>query len=269
MARLKAHRRVMKFLKKVLKGMFSMAENMEIPEQQNMFSPMEATSPFFSKSLDSGYNSTNSDRYTSPKGQKINMVWTKSKCENNLPSHEEEYDLGPFWLSAESEYWPCKKKTLEKVDINCRINTNEDFVKHVIKLVYNSFQDSYHRVDGTTDRLAGYIKHILSVHANESLVSNENQIFLCDKNPEWKVFITDVDSVHLDKTQDGILDLGDESSRLKLTAKQNSHTMHFDSKERRREMVLQKLNMKSRTKKMETCIAATNQNMSITFHFTE
>ena len=267
MARLKVHRRVMKFLKKVLKNMFIMAENMEIPEQQNMFSPMEAPSPFFSKSLDSGYNSTNSNKITSPKEQNNNMVWTKSKCQNNPPSHGEEYDLGPFWLSAESEYWPCKKKTLEKVDINCRINTNEDFLKQIIKLVYDSFQDSCHRVDGTTDHLVGYIKHILSVHTNESLVSNENQISLCDMTPEWEVFIIDVDNDH--KTHHGILDLVDESSRLKFTAKQNSHIMHFDSKERRREMVLQKLNMKRRTEKMETCIAAKNQNMFITFHFTE
>ena len=244
-----------------------MAENMEIPEQQNMFSSMETPSPFFSKSLDSGYNSTNSNKITSPKEQNNNMVWTKSKCQNNLPSHGEEYDLGPFWLSAESEYWPCKKKTLEKVDINCRINTNEDFVKHVIKLVYDSFQDSCHRVDGTTDRLAGHIKNILSVHTNESPVSNENQISSCDMKLDWKVSIIDVDNHH--KTQHSILDLDEESSRLRFTAKQNSHIMHFDLKERRREMVLQKLNMKSRTKKMETCIAATNQNMSITFHFTE
>jgi hypothetical protein len=253
----------------VLKDMFTMAENMEIPEQQNMFSPMEAPSPIFSKSLDSGYNSSNSNTVTSPKEQNNNMVWMKSKCQNNLPCHGEDYDLGPFWFSAESEYWPCKKKTLEKVDINCRINTNEDFLKHVIKLVYDSFQDSCHRVDGTTDHLVGDIKHILSVHTNESLVSNENQISLCDIKPEWEVFIIDVDNVHLDKTHHGILELGDESSRLRFTAKQNSHIMHFDSKERRREMVLQKLNMKRPTKKMETCIAATNQNMSITFHFTE
>ena len=249
--------------------MFIMAENMEIPEQQNMFSPMEAPSPFFSKSLDSGYNSTNSNKITSPKEQNNNMVWTKSKCQNNPPSHGEEYDLGPFWLSAESEYWPCKKKTLEKVDINCRINTNEDFLKQIIKLVYDSFQDSCHRVDGTTDHLVGYIKHILSVHTNESLVSNENQISLCDMTPEWEVFIIDVDNVHPDKTYHGILDLGDESSRLKFTAKQNSHVMHFDLKERRREMVLQRLNLKQRSKKMETCIATTNQDMSIKFHFTE
>ena len=246
-----------------------MAENMEIPEQQNMFSPMEAPSPLFSKSLDSGYNSLNSIKINSPKEQNNNMVWIKSKSQNNLPSHGEDYDLGPFWLSAESEYWPCKKKTLEKVDINCRINTTEDFLTHVIKLVYDSFQDSCHRVDGTTDHLVGNIKSILSVYTNETLVSNENQISSCDMTPEWEVFIIDVDNVHPDKTHHGILDLGDESSRLKFTAKQNTHIMYFDSKERRREMVLQKLNLKKRTKKTETCIAAENQNMSITFHFTE
>ena len=122
-------------------------------------------------------------------------------------------------------------------------------------------------MDGTTDHLVGYIKHILSVHTNESPVSNENQISSCDMKLDWKVSIIDVDNHH--KTQHSILDLDEESSRLRFTAKQNSHIMHFDLKERRREMVLQKLNMKSRTKKMETCIAATNQNMSITFHFTE
>lgn len=269
MARLKVRRRVVKFLKNVLKNMFTMAENMEIPEQQNMFSPMEAPSPFFSKSLDSGYNSSNTNRVTSRKQQNNNMVWIKSKYQNNLPCHGEDYDLGPFWLSAESEYWPCKKKTLEKVDINCRINTNEDFLKHVIKLVYISFQDSCHRVDGTLDHLVGNIKSILSVYTNEALASNENQISLCDMTPEWEVFIIDVDNVHPDKTYHVILDLGDESSRLKFTAKQNSHVMHFDLKERRREMVLQRLNLKQRSKKMETCIATTNQDMSIKFHFTE
>ena len=278
MARLKAHRRVMKFLKNVLKKMFALAENMEIPEQQNMFSPMEAPSPFFSKSLDSGYNSINTNKVTKPKEQNNNMVWIKSKCQNYLPRHDgEDYDLGPFWLSAESEYWPCKKKTLEKVDINCRINTNEDFLKHVIKLVYNSFQESSHRVDGTTDHLVGNIKSILSVYTNEALVSNENQISLCDMTPEWEVFIIDVGNAQkytkytdlMHKIHQGILDLGDESSRLKFTAKQNSHIMHFDSKERRRDMILQKLNLKRRTKKMETCITTRNQDISITFHFIE
>ena len=73
-----------------------------------------------------------------------------------------DFELESFWMSAESPYWPCKKKILQKVEVDCLMDADEHFLKRIIKLVYHSYQESSVRVDGTTNHISSHIENILT-----------------------------------------------------------------------------------------------------------
>jgi hypothetical protein len=250
--------------------MASLVENMDITEQ-NIWSPIEAPlPPIYTRPIDSGYNSTSLNKESKSIAVNNKMVYIRDKRKDNRLRMGLDYELASFWESAESPCWPCKKKTLQKVDVDCRLNTNEDFVKHMIKTVYHSYQDSCHSVDGSTDHISNVVENVLKSQTNESLLSNNNEIALFDINSAWTVHVCldaetkeDINSI----LNNDLLDLT-ETSRLKFTAKQTSHIMHLNHKQKLSGIMFGKLSLKRHSQRT-TCITASNDNLHLTFHFTE
>ena len=192
MAKFKAHRSFSRIVKNVLKSMTTMLEAMETPETNMMWSPIEAPVQLYTRTKDSGYISTSLNKESNPKiiseNNKITqarMKWKESGLHMGM-----DYELAAFWDSAESPYWPCRTKTLLKVEVDCLLDTNEDFVKHIIKTVYHFYQESCVHVDGTTDHVSEFLVDILKSQTNESLLSTNNEITLFDVNSSWNVQVT-------------------------------------------------------------------------------
>ena len=198
------------------------------------------------------------------------MGYTRGKRKDNMLRMETEYELASFWESAESPCWPCKKKTLQKVDVDCRLNTNEDFVKHMIKTVYHSYQDSCHSIDGSTDHISNAMENVLTSQTNESLLSNNNEIALFDINSTWTVHVRLDEETKEDLYSTSNNDLLDhtENSRLQFTAKQTSHIMHLDHKQKLSGIIFGKVSLKRHAQRT-TFITASNDNLHLKFHFTE
>ena len=105
-----------------------MIENME-PPATDIWPPIEVPKPNYT--MDSGYISNNFDKQSKPDPNNNKMVQTKLKSKDAKLQIGMEFDLASFWMSAESPYWPCKKKTLQKLNVDCLFDTNEDFLNHI------------------------------------------------------------------------------------------------------------------------------------------
>merc|ERR1719510_955577 len=219
--------------------------------------------------MDSGYISNKSDKESKNDHDTNNMVQTKLHSINTRCQIGMDFDLASFWKSAESPYWPCKRKILQKVEVNCLFDTNEDFLKRVIRLVYHSYQKTGTRIDGSTDHIARQVENILTDQTNESLVSSDNKINLFDVGSKWNAQVFTDDDFEKD-LQNKILNNKfncSETETLKFTAKQNSCIM--DKKSRMHELVFGKnCYIKQRLKK-STIITLCNDSLFVTFYFTE
>ena len=271
MARFKVGRSLARFLKKILKNMAFLVENMETPEA-NMWSPMDAPTPIYTGTMDSGYNSCtfkNSDK-TGPENNKMVQTRLKRK-ELRLCDANGDYDLTSFWISAESPYWPCRKKTLQKVDVNCIFDINEDILKRIIKTVYYSYQEACIKVDGTTDHIEKNMEDILTIESNDSFLPIDKKVSHFDSTISWKVRIcTEKEGDAKCSTSDSICDNVELSDRpmLRFTAKQNSHNMHLNPNGRMSGILLSRLYPKKDTQKT-TLVSASNGSLNLTFHFNE
>jgi len=250
--------------------MAAMVENMETAEQ-HIWSPIEAPlPPIYVSHLDSGYISTSLNKESKSNAVNNKMVQTRLKRKDNMLRMGLDYELAPFWESAESPCWPCKKKTLQKVEVDCMLNTNEDFVKHMIKTVYYSYQESCQRIDGNTDHISNDIKKLLTSQTNESLLSRNNEIALFDINSTWTVkvcFDVEMKEELHSTSSNNFLELT-ETSRLKFTAKQNSHNMHLNQKRRLSEIMFGSRCLKRHNQKT-TFVTASNDDLYLKFYFTE
>jgi len=270
MAKFKLHKNFARMIKKILKNMASMVENMETIDQ-NVWSPIEAAyPPIYTGTIDSGYISTilNKEIKISPANNE--MVTTRVKRKDNRLHMGLEYELASFWESAESPCWPSRRKTLQKVDVDCLLNTNEDFVKHMIKAVYYCYQDSCQRVDGGTEDISNDITKALTSQTNESLLSDNNEIALFDINSSWtvNVFLDDDRQEKLSSTMSNDLLDPAETSRLKFTAKQSSHNMHLNPQRKISEIMFGKRSLKGQSQNT-TFVTASNDDLYLKFHFTE
>ena len=256
----------LRFLKKIVRKLSVMFENME-PPATDLLLAIEAPAPIYTTAVDSGYISNKFDKQ-SKQDQDINnnMVQTKLNSKNTRCQIGMDFDLASFWTSAESPYWPCKRKTLQKLDVDCLYDTNEDFLKHVIRKVYYAYQKSAIRVDGTTDHIAKQIEDILTAQTNDSLVSSDNEIILFDVGSKWNAQVFTDDGFKKDvgnKIPNDKLSNSDTPS-LKFTSKTNSQ-----KKPSIHEIVFGKdCKLKQRLKK-STFINLCNDNLFLTFHFTE
>lgn len=269
MVKLKYYKNLSRVFKKILRNLSVMVENME-PLATDIWPPIDAPAPIYTMTMDSGYISNKSDKQ-SKKDQDINkMVQTKLYSKNTRCQIGMDFDLASFWMSAESPYWPCKRKLLQKLEVDCLFDTNEDFLKRVIRTVYHSYQKSGIRVDGSTDHIARQIENILTAQTNESLVSSDNEIILFDVASKWNAQVFTDEDVNKDlqnKIINNKLVSSNNTPTLNFTAKQNSHTMQ--RKRRISEIVFGKnCNIKERLKK-STFITLCNDNLFLTFHFTE
>ena len=139
MGKLKTHKSFTRLVKRILRNMVAVFENMETPDQ-NMWSPIEPTVPMYIRTTDSGYISNNQNKETKPAASENNkMVQTRLKRQDNRWNNRMDYELSSFWMSAESPFWPGKQKTLQKVDVDCLEHTNEELLKEVIKTVYHLY----------------------------------------------------------------------------------------------------------------------------------
>lgn len=250
--------------------MVAMFEDMETPDQ-NMWSPIEAAIPMYNRTTDSGYNSNT--HYIEPKTEsQVNnkMIQTRLKRQDNRLSSRLDYELASFWMSAESPYWPCKKKTLQKVDVDCLLHATEELVKNVIKTVYHLYQDSCIKVDGTLDHIERNMEMALMSLSNEFLSSISNDTSLLDANSNWTVRISShCSEITKDVECETSLQSSEmsEDSRLKFTAKQNSYLLHGNPR-KVSDILLSKRHLKKRCQK-NTILTASNDDLNLIFHFTE
>lgn len=270
MAKFKTHKSFTRLVKRILKNMVAIFEDMETPDQ-NMWSPIEAAVPMYTRTTDSGYNSNThhiEPKTDAPMNNK--MIQTRLKRKDNRLHSRLDYELASFWMSAESPYWPCKKKTLQKVDVDCLLHTTEEFVKNVIKTIYHLYQDSCVNVNGTLDHIERNMELALIALSNQSLPSNDDDKSILDADSNWTIRIsshcsettTDVDSEISFQSSEM-----SEDSRLKFTAKQNSHLLHGNPR-KASDILLSKRHLKKRCQK-NTILTASNDNLNLTFHFTE
>ena len=292
MARFKVRRSLARFLKKILKNIAFLVENMETPEA-NMWSPMDAPTQIYTGTLDSGYNSCTFKNADKTGTENTKMVQTRLKRkELRLCDANGDYELTSFWISAESPYWPCRKKTLQKVDVNCIFDINEDILKRIIKTVYYSYQEACIKVDGTTDHIEknmedillacvkvdGTTDHveknmedILTIESNDSFLPIDKKVSHFDSTISWKVRIcTEEEGDAKYITTDSICDNVELSDgpMLRFTAKQNSHNMHLKPNGRMSGILLSRLYPKKHTQKT-TLVSASNGSLNLTFHFNE
>ena len=270
MGQLKTQKSFTRLVKRILRNMVAVFENMETPDQ-NMWSPIEPTVPMYIRTTDSGYISNNQNNETKPAASENNkMVQTRLKRQDNRWNNRMDYELSSFWMSAESPYWPGKQKTLKKVDVDCLEHTTEELLKEVIKTVYHLYQDSCVKVDGTLHHIEQMIESKLSANPNETLSLTNNDTTDSKMNSNWKIQISS-SSCEFDKDLDAQSSPEyseiSETSRLKFTAKQNSHLLHGGSR-KLSDMLVNNHRRKKRSQK-KTVISASNDNLYLSFYFTE
>ena len=114
MARLKYHKSLSKLLKKMAQNFSTMMENMETPAT-HIWSANELPTPIYSTLMDSGYISHTSDKKLETDTENNKMVQAKSKLTDaGWKRGGMDFELASFWMSAESPYWPCKKRFCKK-----------------------------------------------------------------------------------------------------------------------------------------------------------
>jgi len=239
---------------------------MEIPDQ-NMYSPIEATVPIYTRTSDSGYNSSNQKEKPKTGAQENEkMVQTRLNRRNSRWNNRMDYELASFWMSAETPYWPCRKKTLQKVDVDCLQHTTEEFLKEVIKMVYLLYQDSCVKVDGTQEHVERDIKLALKTLSNESMSQFCNETSFDYENSNFMIHIS---STSTEISKDCDVDLPSQSSetseesRLKFTAKQNSHRLHGNPR-KVSDILLNKNRLKKRCQK-NTIISISSDTFYLSF----
>lgn len=270
MAKLKTNKSLTRLVKRILRNMVAIFEDMEIPDQ-NMYSPIEATVPIYTRTSDSGYNS--SSLKEKPKtGVQDNekMVQTRLNRRNSRWNNRMDYELASFWMSAETPYWPCRNKTLQKVDVDCLQHTTEELLKEVIKRVYHLYQDSCVKVDGTQVHVEQEIELALKSLSNEYMSQACNETSFVNESSDLTIRIS---STSTEISQDFDTDLSSQSSetseesRLKFTAKQNSHRLHGNPR-KVSDILLNKNRLKKRCQK-NTIISISSDTFYLSFHFTE
>ena len=270
MGKLKTHKSFTRLVKRILRNMVAVFENMETPDQ-NMWSPIEPTVPMYIRTTDSGYISNNQNKETKPAASENNkMVQTRLKRQDNRWNNRMDYELSSFWMSAESPYWPGKQKTLQKVDVDCLEHTTEELLKDVIKTVYHLYQESSVKVDGTLLHTEQIIESKLIAIPNEELSLTNNDTTNSKLNSNWKVQILS-SSIEFDKdveiqSSPEYSEIS-ETSRLKFTAKQNSHLLHGGPR-KLSDMLVNNHRRKKRSQK-KTIISVSNDNLHLSFYFTE
>merc|ERR1712136_527193 len=155
------------------------------------------------------------------------MVQTRLKRQDNRWNNRMDYELSSFWMSAESPYWPGKQKTLQKVDVDCLEHTTEELLKD------NDTTDSKLNSNWKVQILSSSIEFDKDVEIQSS--------------PEYSEI--------------------SETSRLKFTAKQNSHYLHGGSR-KLSDMLVNNHRRKKRSQK-KTIISVSNDNLHLSFYFTE
>lgn len=243
-----------------------MLANIE-PPTPDMWAAFDAQAPIYAMDTDSGFMSNKVSKKSNSDQDNSKMAIKKQKLKDTTSQVDLWFDLDSFWLSAESPYLPYRTKTLKKLDVNCLLDTNEDFVKHIIKTVYYSYQQSRPRVDGKTDHVVKQIESDLAGQTNESLVDADNKIVLFDVASDWKAHVlNDTDSNQDVQTQDTKTDYS-IAPRLKFTARHNGNKLL--STHKRADILFGRRYKKKELIKRSTFITIWNDNLSLTFHFTE